>query len=143
AGANYGWPLSEGPTNTPGQQGPVYAYAHSGGGVTGCAITGGTFYNPPVARFPAAFTGKYFFADYCSGWIKTLDPANGYAVADFATGINAPVDLQVDSTGNLYYLAYGGGALYRITSPLANNAFVDLALYRPSSGQFFIRSSLN
>src|SRR6266850_2047577 len=52
-------------------------------------------------------------------------------------------DKHARPTGNLYYLAYGGGALYRITSPLANSAFVDLALYRPSTGQLFIRSGLN
>ena len=116
---------------------PAWTYDHTGGP---CSITGGYVYRGSAIP---DLQGTYFFADYCSGWIKTVDPANGYAVADFATGINAPVDLQVDSTGSLYYLAYGGGAIYRITSPLANSAFVDLALYRPSSGQFFIRSSVN
>ena len=47
----------------------------------GCAITGGAFYNPSVAQFPAAYTGSYFFADYCGGWINRMDPANGYTVS--------------------------------------------------------------
>ena len=46
AGANYGWPLSEGPTSTSGQTGPLYWYGHGSGPQLGCAITGGAFYNP-------------------------------------------------------------------------------------------------
>jgi hypothetical protein len=40
-------------------------------------------------------------------------------------------------------LAIAGWALLSIGSAEASNAFVDLALYRPSTGQFFIRSGLN
>src|SRR5882757_148385 len=40
-------------------------------------------------------------------------------------------------------LAIAGLALLSIGSADASQAFVDLALYRPSTGQFFIRSSLN
>jgi hypothetical protein len=40
-------------------------------------------------------------------------------------------------------LAIAGLALLSITNADASQAFVDLALYRPSTGQFFIRSSLN
>jgi hypothetical protein len=40
-------------------------------------------------------------------------------------------------------LAIVGFALLSIGSAEARQAFVDLALYRPSTGQFFIRSSLN
>jgi hypothetical protein len=40
-------------------------------------------------------------------------------------------------------LAIAGLALLSISSAEASQAFVDLALYRPSTGQFFIRSSLN
>ena len=40
-------------------------------------------------------------------------------------------------------LAIAGLALLSIGSAEAGNPFVDLALYRPSTGQFFIRSSLN
>ena len=119
AGANYGWPLSEGPTSTMGETGPVYFYSHTTGSVIGCAITGGTFYNPVVANFPATYVGKYFFADFCGNWIKTVDPANGFAVADFASGLAAPVDLHVGPTGSLHYLARGAGAVYRIDPTLS------------------------
>jgi hypothetical protein len=40
-------------------------------------------------------------------------------------------------------VAIAGLALLSIGSAEASQAFVDLALYRPSTGQFFIRSSLN
>jgi hypothetical protein len=40
-------------------------------------------------------------------------------------------------------LAIAGFVLLSIGSAEASQAFVDLALYRPSTGQFFIRSSLN
>jgi hypothetical protein len=42
AGANYGWPTTEGPTTDPRFDSPVYSYPHG----SECAITGGAFYNP-------------------------------------------------------------------------------------------------
>src|SRR5262249_58366620 len=45
---------------------------------------------------------------YCAGFIKRFDPATG-AVADFASGITSPVDLQVSAAGDLYYLARDAG----------------------------------
>ncbi|HET6889486.1 MAG TPA: PQQ-dependent sugar dehydrogenase, partial [Pyrinomonadaceae bacterium] len=104
AGSNYGWPNCEGFCNPPNAnfRDPIFAYAND---AQTCAITGGTFYNPQVVQFPSNFIGRYFFADFCGGWIKTLDPSNGNAVADFATGISLPVDLQVSADGFLYYLA--------------------------------------
>ena len=36
-------------------------------------------------------------------------------VTGFATGISSPVDLKVAEDGSLYYLARGGGAVYRIS----------------------------
>jgi glucose/arabinose dehydrogenase len=114
AGFNYGWPDSEGPTSNPNHTGPIYYYPHSGGAITGCAITGGTFYNPDTTQFPSSFLGTYFFADFCSGWIKNLNPGNNNAVTDFAAGVSSPVDLQVGPEGNLYYLARGAGSIFRI-----------------------------
>ena len=83
---------------------------------TGCAITGGAFYNPATPQFPPDYVGDYFFADYCSGWIRKLDPANGNTVVDFASGIHAPVDLAVGPDGALYYLTRGfvDGKVFRI-----------------------------
>jgi glucose/arabinose dehydrogenase len=116
AGSNYGWPNTEGPTTNPNFRGPIYAYGRSPSSTGGCAITGGAFYNPPTTQFPSNYVGKYFFADFCSGWIRLLNPANNTATG-FATGIANPVDLQVSADGSLYYLARGAGALYKIRYP--------------------------
>ena len=35
-----------------GQTGPLYWYGHGTGSYLGCAITGGTFYDPTTATFP-------------------------------------------------------------------------------------------
>jgi glucose/arabinose dehydrogenase len=114
AGVNYGWPTTEGPTTDARFVSPLFWYGHGTSATTGCAITGGAFYNPPVNQFPGDYTGTYFFADFCSGWIRRLDPASGNTVTDFASGINSPVDLQVGPDGSLYYLARGAGAIYKV-----------------------------
>ena len=75
-GANYGWPKYEGPERDRRYRGPVFAYRHGNTGTKGCAITGGTFYNPSNSarnRFPRRHIGDYFFADFCSGWIRSMD----------------------------------------------------------------------
>ncbi|MDX6574794.1 MAG: hypothetical protein QOE96_747, partial [Blastocatellia bacterium] len=113
AGSNYGWPITEGPTSDPRFRAPLFAYGHGSTGTTGCAITGGTFYNPATGQFPSSYTGKYFFADLCSGWIRVLDPANNTA-GDFASGISSPVDLKVSADGSLYYLAIGSSSVFKV-----------------------------
>ena len=115
AGSNYGWPATEGVTTNPAFRSPLFAYAHGGGPTTGCAIAGGAFYNPLNVQFPSSFVGKYFFADLCSGWIRTFDPATSTA-ADFASGVVQPVDLKVGADGSLYYLAinFGSGFVSRV-----------------------------
>jgi glucose/arabinose dehydrogenase len=135
AGSNYGWPITEGVTTNPSFRSPLFAYAHGTGPTTGCAIAGGAFYNPLNVQFPASFVGKYFFADLCSGWIRTFDPATS-TVADFASGIGQPVDLKVGTEGSLYYLSRGSGSLNRIqfngpgTPPpvIATEANTDVAI---------------
>ena len=114
AGSNYGWPTTEGVTGDPRFRSPLLAYGHGDGTTTGCAIAGGTFYNPPINQFPADYTGKYFFADLCSGWIRVFDPSNNTATG-FATGIAQPVDLKVGADGSLYYLSIGSSSLFRVT----------------------------
>lgn len=116
-GANYGWPNSEGPDNTNGFTAPIYYYNHNTGAF---AITGGTFYDPSNVSFPQNYVGQYFFADLTAGWIKTLDSAHGNTVADFATGLSSPVDLDVAPDGSLYYLQRGAdvnqGSIGKISS---------------------------
>jgi len=108
AGANYGWPVVQGPTTNSAYRSPLYAYGHGRSDTLGCAITGGVFYNPPVAQFPAEYAGDYFFTDFCSGWIRRYDLASKTATI-FARGLIYPVDLTVGTDGSLYYLARGSG----------------------------------
>lgn len=118
AGSNYGWPTTEGaftPASFPTLKNPFYWYNHNNGSPTGCAITGGTFYNPTTVQFPSSYVDKYFFADYCGDWIYYVDPSatstppnNPPAVTQFATGLSAPVDLKVGTDGALYYLQRSG-----------------------------------
>lgn len=110
AGANYGWPLHEGPTSDPSYRTPVHAYTHD----LGCSIAGGSFYNPQISQFPPEYVGDYFFADYCGGWVRRLDIGSG-VVSPFATGLSEPIDLKVGPEGSLYYLERGVGAVGKIT----------------------------
>jgi glucose/arabinose dehydrogenase len=111
AGANYGWNIHEGPESDPQYVAPIFAYGHGSDppATTGCAITGGTFYNPTTGQFPSGYVGDYFFADLCSGWIRSFDPSTKEA-SDFASGIEGPVDLEVSKEGELYYLSRGNSS---------------------------------
>lgn len=114
AGANFGWPQAEGPTANPTFVNPFFYYSHANAPISGCAITGGAFYSPQIVQFPSDYQGKYFFADFCAGWIKSLDLVERRA-DDFAIGISFPVDLEVGPDGSLYYLARGDtGVITRI-----------------------------
>ena len=140
AGSNYGWPTCEGFCNPPNAsfRDPIFAYAND---AQTCAITGGAFYNPQVIQFPSNYVGNYFFADFCGGWIKTLDPAMGNAVAGFATGISFPVDLQVSADGFLYYLARGAGSVSRIGFSTGDNIPPTVLINSPVNGSTVARKS--
>lgn len=123
-GSNYGWPTCEGPCSPANSnfRDPIFAYGHGSSGTTGCAVVGAAFYNPTVAQFPAEYVGKYFFADFCSGWIRKLDLATNTAT-DFAAGVLSPADLAVSPDGALYYLARSGGTVHRIQFTQSSGAF--------------------
>jgi glucose/arabinose dehydrogenase len=134
AGANYGWPLCEGKCTDPRPSftDPLSQYGHGFSADTGCAITGGAFYNPAQSQFPSDYVGNYFFGDYCGGWIRRLDPASE-TVSDFITGIASPVGIQVGADGSLYYLAIGnGGAVYKVQ----RNLDEEPSITRHPSNQF-------
>jgi glucose/arabinose dehydrogenase len=142
AGSNYAWPTCEGFCNPPNAnfRDPIFAYPND---AQTCAITGGAFYNPQINQFPGNFVGNYFFADFCGGWIRRLDPANGNAVSDFATGISLPVDLTVSPDGFLYYLARGAGAVGRIGFTVSgDNIPPTVSITSPADGALVPRKSL-
>jgi glucose/arabinose dehydrogenase len=131
-GRNFGWPTAEGNSTNPNFANPVYAYGRGSTDGVGCALTGGTFFNPSSTNYPSTYYGKYFFLDYCSGWINTIDPNAAPAVrSSFATGISgSPVIMEVGNDGNLYYLSRAAGALIRI-------------IYNNSSAPFITRHPAN
>jgi putative heme-binding domain-containing protein len=121
AGANYGWPTVEhGPTQDPRFRGPEHYYPQA-------SITGGDFC-PATSTWPANLHGRYFFADFVHGWIKTLDPDHPAQADTFAMGLSRPVDLRFSPDGSLYVLLRnawviddkfqpGTSALVQITGP--------------------------
>lgn len=115
-GKNFGWPATEGMTTNPNFTSPVFFYAHSGNQPTGCAITGGTFFNNPTTNYPSIYYGKYFFQDLCSAWIYYFDPSvPGSTSTQFATAIgNQSLALTTGVDGNLYYLSRANARLYKI-----------------------------
>jgi glucose/arabinose dehydrogenase len=123
SGANYGWGIPSAPPYYEGfiaspdpsvqnYNNPVFAYGHAGAiETTGCSITGGAFYDPTTATTSfALYQGKYFYTDYCSGWIRVFDPSSATDSA-FASGIVKPVDLEVGDNGRLYYLYRGSSSV--------------------------------
>ena len=124
AGANYGWPGSEGPDAIGGAiVAPLFAYKHSdatppgsgpGGFFKGAAIAGGDFY-PASGPFPAGYRGQYYFADFVNRFVGRLDGANGNVAYAFASLTGSPVDLRVANDGALLVLTRNN--VTRITAP--------------------------
>jgi glucose/arabinose dehydrogenase len=124
AGANYGWPSTEGPTSAPGITGPIFAYGHSSGlppnqpsstgtFLQGAAILGAAF-DPPGSTWPAAYHGSYYFSDLAGGWVARMHLASG-TVSIFAVGLGSMRDLAFGPDGSLYVLSQS--ALQRIAPP--------------------------
>lgn len=116
-GRNYGWPLTEGPLDMTAAvidnyQDPIYYYARSGG----CSVIGAAFYRPDSIAFPAEYTGKFFFSDYCTGVLSVLDPDSGRVTDTLMTGLDRPVALGFNRQGSLYCLQRAGGWYYNTSS---------------------------
>lgn len=133
-GLNFGWPATEGIFDQmafPSYTNPIYDYGRSGSANTnglGCAITGGTFFNPTTSNYPSQYTGDYFFLDLCGRWIDKLKLSETVPIAgakpnaevwtrtNFASNLSgSPVDLKVGPDGNIYYLSRNNGALVKVS----------------------------
>ncbi len=110
---NFGWPTAEGVSTNVAFTNPVYTYNHT----SGCAITGGTFFNPGSTNYPASYLGNYFFLDYCSKWMDRLDLSTSPATrSGFGTTIaGSAVNMGTGPDGNIYFLSRAASGIYKIT----------------------------
>jgi hypothetical protein len=143
-GLNYGWDIREGttagPSNgviTPGE--PLTDPIHTYGRDVGRSITGGYVYRGPgLFDGTEQLTGHYFFADYITGRIWTLEevsPGN-YAVTDRTAALSTPdvggpigafdiVSFAQDGVGNLYIIDIDG-EIFRIIPEPASLGLIGL-----------------
>jgi len=147
-GLNYGWPTAEGFSSNPAFTNPVYAYAHGGGVGFGCAITGGTFFNPTSSNYPPEYTGRYFFLDFCNNWIDMLTLSGSTATrTNFASSIaGSPVGMATGPDGNLYFLSRANNAVYKITftgstAPIITTQPQSISVAEGNPASFFVTAS--
>ncbi|WGF92598.1 PQQ-dependent sugar dehydrogenase [Aequorivita marisscotiae] len=113
AGINYGWRCYEGtqPFNTqncPPQSEltfPLAEYTHSSGN---CSISGGYVYRGSIYT---DISGLYFFADFCSGLIGTVD--NAGTLVEHGTFTGSWVSFGEDVNNELYIIDLGG-SIYKV-----------------------------
>jgi hypothetical protein len=117
-GENYGWNTMEGsqcydPPSGCNQAGlvlPVHEYNHS----LGCSVTGGYVYR---GNDLPALAGRYFYSDFCGGWVKTFRILGGQAVdhRDYTSQLGgAPgrvTSMGEDARGRLYVTTLEGRVL--------------------------------
>ncbi len=114
-GGNYGWPTAEGMSNDTNFINPFYTYLHGTGVGQGCAITGGTFFNPDTTSYPSVYNDKYFYIDYCGNWIDMITLTNPPTRTTFATNIPFySVGIRTSPSGELYFLSRNDEAMYKI-----------------------------
>jgi glucose/arabinose dehydrogenase len=117
-GANFGWDAFEGfarfkspDASPPPKQHdrPIHDYPTAGGN---CAITGGYVVRDP--NLPSLF-GRYLYADFCAGEIRSLIPEIGGARDDGPVGLGRLEQLSSfgeDAAGQVYAASLNGG-VYR------------------------------
>jgi len=119
-GLNFGWNIMEGSAcfdpasgcNTAGLTLPVADYTHPEG--TCRAIIGGYVYRGTAIK---GLAGTYFYADYCSGEVRSFRYAGGAAtnVGSWPALNGGTIDsFGEDASGELYICDYAGGAVYKI-----------------------------
>ncbi len=121
-GENYGWNITEGsrcfaPGEACDKSGfvlPIAEYSHQ----KGCSITGGYVYR---GQSEPALRGHYVFGDYCSGRIWTsVRSADGVwtTTERLTTGLSIS-SFGEDENGEIYFLDYGGGSIFRLIKAVA------------------------
>lgn len=117
-GLNFGWNTTEGTAcfrpgsgcNRTGLTAPVLDYDHG----HGCSVTGGYVYRGSALP---ALRGQYFYADYCSGWVRSFLFSGGRATQPFDWSTLRPggqiTSFGEDGKGELYLIVQSG-SVFRI-----------------------------
>jgi glucose/arabinose dehydrogenase len=120
-GENYGWNTMEGTAcfgtsdcDSSGLELPIHEYGHD----EGCSITGGYVYRGPSAP---SLVGRYFYADFCSSWVRSFRLEGGEAVDHFDHStdfgpLSGVVSFGEDARGDMYIITLSG-TVYRIVEP--------------------------
>jgi hypothetical protein len=120
SGGNYAWPRCEGSLpagcQQPGDINPIFEYPHSGPGVVGSSVTGGTV----AGKSYGIYGDQYFFGDYTASkiWRAPLNATrDGFSATpvDFLTGAAGPVDIIFGPDGNMYYVSINVGEVRKVT----------------------------
>ena len=119
-GENLGWRIMEGlecfgggACSTAGLTLPVLDYGHN----QGCSVIGGYVYRG--AAIPA-LRGTYFYADFCSGWIRTFRMTGNGVAADrreysLLDPNELPTSFGEDAAGELYVTTETGN-VYKVVA---------------------------
>ena len=146
SGQNYGWRWYEGTQeyNTSGCPNqseltfPVAEYSHSGGN---CSITGGYVYRGEIYE---NFLGIYFYADFCSGEIGTIDQSNNQINHGPFNG--SWVSFGEDKNKELYIID-NFGSIYKIEGNILSTTDFNIntvSIYpNPASNNLNVKSSNN
>ena len=146
SGQNYGWRCYEGyqeynTSGCPNQSEltfPVAEYSHSGGN---CSVTGGYVYRGEIYE---NFLGIYFYADFCSGEIGTIDQSNNQINHGPFNG--SWVSFGEDKNKELYIID-NFGSIYKIEGNILSTTDFNIStvsIYpNPASNTLNVKSSNN
>ena len=155
-GGNYGWRIYEGTSCTgldvqlctpPGFTFPIAEYSHTNGR---CSIIGGYVSRGFRSSVPL---GTYIYGDLCTGEIIMLQGGVQTPLLDTSLLISS---FGEDEAGEIYFTSLNSidGAVWRIVNPNAplphskqsdfdGDGKGDLSVFRPGTGIWYIRQSLN
>jgi glucose/arabinose dehydrogenase len=159
---NFGWPCYEGNARQPsfdsanlnicenlyGQanavRAPHFAYSQTAKVVPGesciignSSVAGLAFYKG--GPYPDEYDDALFFADFSRKCIWVMEKGtnglpNPGRIRTFVDGAAGPVDLQIGPDGDLFYVDFQGGKIWRVQYAAANQPPVARATANPSSG---------
>ncbi len=114
SGANYGWSAFEGRARynrdqrAPGAVPPYLVYGRD----RGCSVTGGYVVRDPALR---TLYGRYLYADFCAGQLRSFAPTAGGPEGDRPLGLEVPSvsSFGEDLAGHIYVVSLDG-PVYRL-----------------------------